>query len=694
MSPEQARGQAVDKRADLWSFGVVLHEMLTGTRLFEGTTISDTLAAVLRAEPDWTRLPADTPASVRKLLRRCLEKDRKRRLDSASAARLEIDDALTAPAADTSTIGAAPSPSSVILASVIAGAVVIGAAVWVLTRSDIPVSVPPVVRFGIHDTDQVIVSRVQGDLALSPDGRTLAFSGFGKNGSRLWIHDTGSLVTRELPGTDSAFGVAWSPDGKALAFHTYGQLKKVTVAGGSPETIGAGGPNSVSGQLAGGGRSIQWGPDGTILLSDSRGFWRADAAGGSPVTLLMRSGTEFHDATGFLPDGRHYLLSVQSVDTTKAGTFVVATDGSTRTRVLPFPGGAQYALGHLLYVRERVLYAQPFDAAGTQLSGDPIALAEPAASVFSVSSNGALAYLPLDASDRPNAAELTWMDRGGRLIERVDQAAGGASPSLSPDGRRLAMVLRSDIWILEVARGVLSKVSRGGANAPTWSADGKQLFFHKSAYRDQKDAIFTMQPGSSDTETLVVEPASGAGDHAHPVDVSANGHYLAYEGGDGSDIWVKRLGGDGAVRPVIQGPSVETQPIFSPDGRWLSYTSNVSGRFEVYVQRFPEGTDRAQVSPGGGGSARWRRDGRELFYLALDGTLMAVPTTGTGQSIEFRAPVPLFKFFSSQRGSPTQKPQYDVSADGQRFIVSAVSRRNDPSIQVVLNWPALLEKKP
>jgi serine/threonine protein kinase/Tol biopolymer transport system component len=696
MSPEQATGTTVDKRSDLWAFGIVLMEMLTGRQVFVGESVSHVIAAVLKDEPNWSALPPATPESIRRLLRRCLVKDRRRRLPDAAVARLEIDDALQPSPAD-STVSNSRSRVGLaaIVASFIVGGIVIGGGAWVLTRSDVPSSFPAVVRFGFHDTDQVIVSRVQGDMALSPDGRTLAFIGFGKNGSRLWVHDTGSLQTRELPGTGSAFGVAWSPDGKSLAFHSGGQLKKVTAVGGSPETIGtAGGSIIVSGGLSGGGRSIQWGLDGTILSSDSRGFWRADAAGGAPVTLLMRSAQEFHDATGFLPDGRHYLLSVQSADTTKAGTFVVAIDGSTRTRVLPFAGGAQYALGHLLYVRDRVLYAQPFDPAATRLSGDPIALAEPAASIFSVASNGALAYLPLDASDRPNAAELTWMDRGGRLIERVDQAAGGGSPSLSPDGGRLAMVLRGDIWILEMARGVLSKVSRGGANIPTWSADSSRLFFHKSAYRDQKDAIFTMRPGSPDTETLLVEPASGEGDHAHAIDASADGQYLAFEGGGGSDIWVKRLGGDGAAKPVIQGPSAETQPMFSPDGRWLSYTSNASGRFEVYVQRFPEGTDRTQVSPGGGGSARWRRDGNELFYLALDGTLMAVPIMRAAQSMEFRAPVPLFTFFSSQRGPPTQKPQYDVSADGQRFIVSAVSRRHDPSIQVVLNWPTLLEKTP
>jgi Tol biopolymer transport system component len=693
MSPEQAAGKSVDKRSDLWAFGVVLMEMLTGRQVFAGETVSHLIAAVLKDDPSWSALPAATPASIRRLLRRCLEKDRKRRLPDAAVGRLEIDDALHRPFGDSTVSQPRPRVSFyATLASLIVGAIVVGAAVWLLA-SDVPVSTPAVVRFGIHDTDQVIVSRVQGDMALSPDGRTLAFIGFGRNGSRLWTHDTGSLETHELPGTDAAFGVAWSPDGKALAFHTYGQLKKVNVSGGAPETIGTGGPNSISGQLAGGGRSIQWGPDGTILSSDSRGFWRSDAAGGSPVTLLMRSGTEFHDATGFLPDGRHYLLSVQSDDAAKAGTFVVATDGSTRTRLLPFAGGAQYALGHLLYVRDRVLYAQRFDATGIRLSGDPVAIAEPAARVFSVSSNGALAYFPLDESERPNAAELAWLDRSGRVDARIDQAAGGAAPNLSPDGRRLAIVLRSDIWILEVARGVLSKVVRG-ANAPTWSADGRRLFFHKSAYRNQKDTILTIQPGSSDTETLVVEPAGDEGDHAHPVDVSADGQYLAYEAGAGFDIRVKRLDGGGAATPVVHGQGTGTQPMFSPDGRWLSYTSNASGRYEVYVQRFPDGTDRTQVSPDGGGSARWRRDGNELFYLALDGTLMSVPITRPGKSLEFAAPVPLFKFFSSQRGSPAQKPQYDVSSDGQRFIVSAVPRRNDPSIQVVLNWPSLLEKKP
>jgi len=694
MSPEQAAGKIVDKRTDLWAFGIVLMEMLTGRQVFSGESVSHVIAAVLKDVPNWSALPPATPESIRRLLRRCLEKDRMRRLPDAAVARLEIDDVRQPSSSDSTTPSARPrSSAAAIIGAFTAGALITGAAVWVLVQSDVAVSTPAAVRFAIHDSDQVIVSRVQGDMALSPDGRSLAFIGFGKNGSRVWVHDTGSLETRELPGTDSAFGVAWSPDGRSLAFHSGGQLEKVAVAGGSPESIGTGGPNSVSGQLAGGGRSVQWGPDGTILSGDSRGFWRADAAGRTPVTLLMRSGQEIHDATGFLPDGRHYLLSVQSADPTKAGTFVVATDGATRTQILPFPGGAQYALGHLLYVRDRVLYAQPFDPPTSKLSGDPIALAEPAARVFSVSRNGTLAYLPLDASDRPNAAELTWMDRRGRLIERVDQAAGGASPNLSPDGRRLAMILRGDIWILEVGRGVLSKVSGGGANAPTWSADSSRLFFHKSAYRDQKDAIFAMRPGSPDAETVIVAPGATDGDHAHGIDTSADGQYLAFEGGDGFDIWVKPLAGNSAARPVIQGPNAESQPMFSPDGRWISYTSNTSGRFEVYVQRFPEGTDRTQVSPNGGASARWRRDGSELFYLALDGTLMAVPTTRTAQSIEFRSPVPLFQFFSSQRGSPTQKPQYDVSADGQRFIVSAVSRRNDPSIQVVLNWPALTTTK-
>jgi Tol biopolymer transport system component len=478
--------------------------------------------------------------------------------------------------------------------------------------------------------------------------------------------------------------MAWSPDGRSIAFASYGRLRKVVVAGGSPEAISP--PSSFAGGV--GARSMAWGPDGTIFFADNRGFWRATADGGIPATLAMRSADEAHDATGFLPDGRHFLLSVASSDLEKAGTFVVAVDGSDRRRILAFPSWAQYAMGRLIFVREQILYAQPFDTANRQLSGAAVPLAESAADRFSASNTGSVAYLPLDSSEQPNVSELVWMDRRGGLLGRIDQAAGAISPALSPDGRRLAMVLRGDIWTFELSRSVMSKVTTERAAAPTWSPDGKRILFYRSLFTGLKDAILESAPGSGEKTAVVLVPADGNGDHAHPNDISADGRYLAYEGNDARDIWVMPLTGDRMARAFIEGPSSETQPMFSPDGRWLAYSSNATGGFEVYVQRFPASGARLQVSPGGGGSARWSRDGTELFYLAPDGSLTAVPVRA-GATIEFGQPKALFKFFSSQRGTPTQKPQYDVTADGQRFIVSSVPRRDDPSIQVVLNWPVL-----
>lgn len=684
MSPEQAAGKNVDKRTDLWAFGIVLMEMLIGRQVFKGETVSHVIAAVLTDEPGWAELPADTPLSIRRLLRRCLEKDRKLRLPDAAVARLEIDDARTThhEISDTRTVSSRSLWPAV--ASFVVGGLVIGGAMWMAARTPSPGTMGSVVRFAIYDTDEVTVSRTQGDMALSPDGRTLAFVGFGKDGPRIWVREFDSLGARALPGTEAPFGMAWSPDGRSIAFASYGRLRKVVVAGGSPEAISP--PSSFAGGV--GARSMAWGPDGTIFFADNRGFWRATADGGIPATLAMRSADEAHDATGFLPDGRHFLLSVASSDPAKAGTFVVAVDGSDRRRILAFPSWAQYAMGRLIFVRDQILYAQPFDTVSRQLSGAAVPLAESAADRFSVSNTGSVAYLPLDSSEQPNVSELVWMDRRGGMLGRIDQAAGAISPTLSPDGRRLAMVLRGDIWTFELARSVMSKVTTERAAAPTWSPDGKRILFYRSLFTGLKDAILDTTPGSGEKPTIALVPADGTGDHAHPNDISADGRYLAYEGKDARDIWVVPLTGDRTPRPFIEGPNSETQPIFSPDGRWLAYSSDATGAFEVYVQRFPASGARIQVSPGGGGSARWSRDGTELFYLAPDGSLTAVPVRA-GETIEFGQPKALFKFFSSQRGTPTQKPQYDVTADGKRFIVSSVPRRNDPSIQVLLNWPAL-----
>jgi Tol biopolymer transport system component len=339
----------------------------------------------------------------------------------------------------------------------------------------------------------------------------------------------------------------------------------------------------------------------------------------------------------------------------------------------------------VLFVRDRILYAQTFDVSRAQVSGDPVPLAENVASTFSVSTNGVAAYSPASSSVQSAGQSLTWRDRAGRVLSRIDQAEGAIRPSISPDGRHLAMDLAGAVWILDLTRGVLSRFAVGAVNG-TWSPDGQRLFFFKPAFRDRKDVIFEAPVGNAAKETIVREPPD---QHAHVTDVSADGQFMVYEGGeDGGDIWVQRLNGDRKASPYVQTPSTETQGTLSADGRWMAYTSDASGRPEIYVDSFPNSGARIQVSTNGGHAARWRHDGRELFYLAPDGTLMAVPIRSV-VPLEFGPPAALFQFFQA-RNVVTQRPNYDVTPDGQRFIVSAVVRQPDPSLYVLLNWPSLV----
>jgi len=695
MSPEQAAGKAVDKRTDLWAFGVVLLEMLTGRPAFDGETVSHVIAAVLKDQPDWSALPATVPAPIRKLLRRCLEKDRKRRLDSASAARLDIDDSIATRGSDPGVTDLQHAPSlrgrtPLLLAAAFAiGAVVTGLAVWTVATPSPAPQTPDVVRFGIHDTDGLIVSRTAGDMALSPDGRTLAFVGFGDGGQLIWLRDLDTAVARALPGTEGARALGWSPDGKSLVFMASFRIKKVPVAGGTPEVL--------SQTRLSAARSPVWTPEGTILYSDNNGFWRIAANGGLPAAQVVPLPGERHDATAFLPGGRYFLESVQSADPAKAGTWASTLDGTTQTRLLTFPTTARYAEGHLLFVRDRMLYAQALDAAALRLTGEPRQLAPNAADQFSVSTRGTVAYRPVSAAGLADATQLEWIDRSGRILERIEHAAGGTTPALSPDQRRVAMARHGGLWVLELMRAVLSRVASSGST-PRWSPDGLRLVFYRgvSSTLEQgrvKDVIFEMAAGAEGAETSLYTPV---GRHAHATDVSADGAFVIYEEGEGQrpggsddfDIRVLRLTGDRQAVPVVQTPASETSGALSADGRWLAYSSDTSGRSEIYVQSFPVPGPRIQVSPGGGSHARWRRDGKEIFYVALDGTMMGVPVIGTAP-IEFGRPAPLFQFFHQGLSGA---PPYDVTADGQRFIVSAVVRRTDPSIEVLLNWPSLVTK--
>jgi Tol biopolymer transport system component len=684
MSPEQAAGKTVDKRSDLWAFGVVLMEMLTGRQVFKGETVSHRIASVLKDSPDWSELPSSTPPPIHRLLRRCLEKDRKRRLPDAAVARLEIDDA-SAPGETSRRRAPWSRWSAAVVLAVLAVAASFAAGRWWLT-GDAPVVSAEVVRFAIHDTSDVTVSRVDDRMALSPDGRTLAFVGYGERGSGIWLRALDALDARPLKGTDGAGAMAWFPDSRTLAFVVREQLMKVAVPDGTPEKVG---------QTVGTGiATLAVDSDGRLLVGDGLRLGTLPAAGGTPTWLPRASEDDAHRSPAFLPGGRHYLYRVLSTDSSRTGTFVTGRDGGDPVRLLPFPSAARYANGHLIFVRDRVLYAQRLDAASLELSGDPAALSGSTVGSFAASDRGTVVYLPVSDDAASEAGQLQWMDRAGRVLGRIEQSTGATSPALSPDGRQLAMVLRGDLWVYNLARGVLARLTsnaRGmnlSAGSPTWLPDSRRVIFFRNAFKNGHDVLIETEVGATDQETILRE---SGGRHAHPTDLSADGQYLIYEGeSDSQDIWALRLTGDRQAQAYVKTPSSERQGAISPDGRWLAYTADSSGRFEIYVQSFPESGVRIQVSPNGGKSARWSRDGTELFYIASDGKVMATPVR-FGRPIEFGASVALFRFVDPQQ-LPSQRPNYDVTADGQRFIVSSIERRTDPSMHVLLNWPALLER--
>ena len=667
--PRAGPRQAVDRRADIWAFGCVLYEMLTGRQVF-GTsqTVSDAIASVLLREPEWSALPTATPSSIRTLLQRCLRKEAQERLPHISAVRFEIEDALATPASGARSLPQSGSWSTVVvaIASAAVAAIAVGVAVWMVATNSTTSSTAQVVRFAIHDTDKFIVSRTEGDMALSPDGRTLAFVAFSDGGPRVWVRALDALEAHSLPGTEGAISICWSPDGRSLAFVSIGQLKTVALAGGSPEIVATGT------RVGGAGSSLTWGQDGVLLYIDSRGLWKVQSSGSAPPTRLVApSYDEVLSSAAFLPEGRRFLVAVRSADPAKAGTFLAALEEGTRTRVLPFPTVARYVAGRLLFVRDRRLYTQTLDLSRSQLPDDAVPLAENVASAFSVSNNGVVAYLPPSASGQSESLQLLWMDRTGRSLGQVDQAAGATRPVLSPDGRRLAMALRDDIWVLELARDVLSRLTSGGAGVPLWSADSQRVLFMRLAFRNGKDVIFERPVGSTSEATIVREPE---GTHAHPTGMAADGQYLIYEGEeDATDVWGVQLTGDCKARAYVQSPSFETQGALSADGHWLAYTSDVSGRFEVYVQSFPEPGSRIQVSASGGSAARWRRDGKELFYLALDGTLMAVPVRA-GQPLEFGSPVSLFQSLRRIGDSRRRRSYRTTSRQTVNGSSSALSR--------------------
>jgi len=691
MSPEQARGSDADKRADLWALGVVLWEMLTGTRLFDGATVSDTLASVLKTEPEWNVLAPATPAAVRRLLRRCLQKDRKRRLDSAAAARLEIEEAMAPPStvegAVTASASAAPRGRLTWMTALAVAAVLVAAVLAipaVLHLRELPPPSPREVRLEINTPP----TTAPASLAISPDGQTIVFVATSEGQSRLWLRVLDSVEARPLAGTNGAQNPFWSPDSRSVGFFADSRLKRIDIDGGSVQTLAT----------ANRGTGGAWNGSSVILFTNlGDPIFRVSDTGGEPVAVTqLKAGQGSHFSPHFLPDGRHFLYWVRG-NSAVSGVYVSELGSAESRRLLDADPGAKYASsGHLLFLRRGTLFAQDFDPVRLELTGNPIPMAEQVSSNgqgsgVSVSGAGSIAYRTSSANAQ---RQFVWLDRSGKELSRVGDSVSTtlSSPSLSLDGQRVALYRaldgNTDVWLFETRRGVLSRFTSDVADdtSPVWSPDGDRIVFNSN--RKGIHDLYQKSATAGGSEDLLLSTAQGK----NATDWSPDGRFVLFHSEDPKrsfDIWALPLDGNRKPFPVVQTNFDEQQAQFSPDGKWIAYQSDESGRVEIYVQPFPGPGNRWPVSTNGGSQVRWRRDGKELFYVALDGRLMAVPirVAMNGGAPEVRTPVTLF---APPLGGAVQQAdyrhQYMVSSDGDRFLVATVTEQANSPITVILNW--------
>ena len=695
MSPEQASGAPVDKRSDIWSFGVVLFELLCGRRLFEGETTSHTMADVLRADIDWSRLPAATPPVVRKLLERCLERDRKRRLQAIGEARIIIEDYLATASSSVSRVVspaptpapvAAPAPVSRNLApwAVAAAAVVAALAALGLlwSRGAAGVSGPDL-RVDMLISDRPLFTDVGSSLALSPDATRLAYVDGSTQNQQLFVRPFNQLEGFKLSegSTDvtSPYQPFFSPDGQWVGYVTASEMRKVPVGGGTPLTL----------CRVARSRGATWLPDGTIVFAPNPagGLSRVSAAGGEPqaVTTLDKDKKEVtHRWPQALPGGKAVLFTshIQASSDFDNATIEVLDLASGQRKVLLRGGsGARYLpSGHLVYASKAAIFAVPFDLGSLTVTGSPAPVVQnvywnptEGAAQFSVSEAGVLTYL----RGGPEVAKygVVSVDRKGGTTKLIDQPGAYANPRLSPDGRRLALTeLRDgnfDIWTYDLDRGVPTRLTfhEGPESEQIWSPDGRFLIFSS---------------GRTGPDNLYRKRADGSGEEEHLVQ-SDNPMWAVSWARDGASLGLVTMGANGnfdvasltladkKIHPLVTTNFREADPDISPDGRWIAYTSNESARVEVYVRPYPTGAGRWQVSDSGGAYPRWASNGREIVYRVDDGIMVAsIEPAGDG----IRTGKPHKLFTGSFRGGSTgisiggnTLSDYDVSADGQRFIM-------------------------
>jgi eukaryotic-like serine/threonine-protein kinase len=703
MAPEQAKGKQVDRRADVWAFGCLFYEMLTGQKAFEGETVSDVLAAVIKSEPDWQRLPEDTPPAIRRLIRRCLNKEPKQRLHDMGDARLAIEETMAGGDVDERIGGAiVPGKQRTLLRRTLPwalGSVAIvstASVAWLLLQPKprqnlmrFPILPPENTQFGTY-----------GDLSISPDGRNLAFVSPGPDEpSMIWLRPLDSLTAQPLSGTDGASMPFWSPDSRWIGFSADDKLKKVALSGGPAVALcdlrNLSLPDPTHHTTG------TWNGDGVILFSNPGGIYRVPDSGGTPS--LVAAPDAARNESGFvlpqfLPDGRHFLVG----EFTTSGGNRIAVGSLDSKSVVDLGAASSNTLyappGYVFYLDESTLMARPFDAKALHLTGQATPVAQnvgmydgPDYGFFSVSPAGVLAYRAM-----PNATtnQMTWFNRTGQKLGTVGKPASYAAPALSPDGSMIAVAVgeqpKADIWVYDLKRGTASRLTFNPAydvNA-VWSPDGSQVYFSSARNSNGVWGIFQKAADGLGSE----QPVS-SGSHNQAIDdLTSDGRYAIYDtaSGSGQSLWALPLSGNREPFAFVQGNFVAASAQFSPNGHYVAYSSTETGQAEIYIQTFPKQTGRWEISTAGGAEPMWRHDGKELYYLTPDEKLMAVDVD-TGSSA-FHAGIPKELFQTQLVPLSYWRNIYRPSADGQRFLMLTPAGSRHEPITVVLNWQALLKK--
>jgi serine/threonine protein kinase/Tol biopolymer transport system component len=698
MSPEQARGQSVDRRADIWAFGVVLWEMLTGRKLFDGDTVSDVLASVLKEAPPLDALPAKTPAFLRRLTARCLDKDSKTRLRDIGEARIALARAEEDTSTESVVKDAAEAPPwrrwVPWLAAGLATIVALALGVLWFTRT---VPEPPVIRFETPPPENGrfhLSPDNPGPVAVSPDGTMLAYSGRTTDGViQLWVRALDEAEARALPGTENAQYPFWSPDSRRVGFFSNGKLRIIEAVGGPPLALCD----------TADGKGGSWNSDGVIVFSPSYNspLHQVAEAGGESVAITVFDAERkdnSHRHPRFLPDGNHFLYMARSATGSAEGHAVMigSLDGSVDRLLFRAPTAVEVVPGHLLFVRDRTLMARPFDARNLEFNGDPFPIAETVAllppgavvGIYSASQNGVLAYQTGDGSD--GSFRLVWRDREGNELGIVGEPASYDEVHLIPGGELAVVALEEagagtgDVWVIDLRRNLFSRFTfePGYEYGLTPTPDGKALIF--SSERGGAYTFVRKEIGGAGEGEVIFESTT----EMYPSSVTPDGeHLIFYRGGETTnyDIWVLPLSGEDDAYPFIETDFVEYTGMISPDGRWLAYGSDESGSPEIYVTAFPERGRKWQVSTSGGHSPRWNADGDEILYHAVDGTLTAVAAEGRDGGLLIGEAVPLFNTMVQPFGSHF----WALSEDGDRALVlETMSEQDAPNLSVVVNWPA------